>query len=277
MTAKKKPNPGASETNASAEAPPSNDNTLAPNDNEDHGEDFEVKDLADGDFEVDLHDLGISAEDIQVMKKIDARLSERLRQAQQAQAGTSNAPVATRAKGKGHELTTEELEEQLNKLKEEGLRCKAMRQSIRDRLVMMKHLRQDPKPVQQAPQPQRLRQQPILIEEQYSDEEEGEYVMPHQLRPQQGLATPLSAEFEELPCPPRFNPTILPQFDGDSDPKRFPPQVRSGHRSIRRRPGMQSQSIRPLAQGPRSALVLQPPRRPHPNMGPAPRRAHRHF
>jgi len=86
MTAKKKPNPGASETNASAEAPPSNDNTLAPNDNEDHGEDFEVKDLADGDFEVDLHDLGISAEDIQVMKKIDAHLSERLRQAQQAQA-----------------------------------------------------------------------------------------------------------------------------------------------------------------------------------------------
>jgi hypothetical protein len=39
--------------------------------------------------------------------------------------------------------------------------------------------------MQQAPQPQRLRQQPIIIEEeQYSDEEEGEYMMPHQLRPQ---------------------------------------------------------------------------------------------
>ena len=84
----------------------------------------------------------------------------------------------------------------------------------------MKPLRQDPKPMQQAPQPQRLRQQPILIEEeQYSDEEEGEYVMPHQHRPQQGLGTPFSAEFEELPWPPRFNPIILPQFDGDSDPK----------------------------------------------------------
>ena len=45
--------------------------------------------------------------------------------------------------------------------------------------------------------------------------------MPHQNRPQQGLATPLSAEFEELPWPPRFNPTILPYFDGDSDPKDF--------------------------------------------------------
>ena len=121
------------------------------------------------------------------------------------------APVETRTKGKDHELTAEELEEQLNKLKEEEFRCKAMRQAIRDRLVMMKPLCQDPRPVQQAPQPQRLRQQPVLIEgEQYLDEEKGEYVMPHQLRPQQGLATPLSADFEELQWPPRFNPAILP-------------------------------------------------------------------
>jgi len=61
-----------------------------------------------------------------------------------------------------------------------------MQQSIRDRLTMMKPPHQAPKPVQQAPQPQRLRQQPIVIEEeQYSDEEEGEYTMPHQLQPQQ--------------------------------------------------------------------------------------------
>ena len=153
MAAKKKPNPGALEPNASADAPPSTDNTLVPNDNEDHGKDFQVEDLTDGDFEVNLHDLGISAEDIQAMKRIDARLSERLHQAQQAQAGTSNAPVATRAKGKGQELTAEELEEQFNKLKEEELHYKAMRQAIRDRLIMMKPLRQDPKPMQQAPQP----------------------------------------------------------------------------------------------------------------------------
>ena len=131
MAAKKKPNPSASEPNASTEAPPSTDNALvlsnSNNTTEDHGEDLEVKELADGDFEVDLHDLGISAEDIQVMKRIDTRLSECLRRTQQAQAGTSTAPAATRAKGKGQELTAEELEEQLNKLKEQKLRCKAMR------------------------------------------------------------------------------------------------------------------------------------------------------
>jgi hypothetical protein len=221
MVAKKKPNPGTSEANASTEALPTNDNTLDTmngDNTEDNGEDLGVEDLTDGDFEVDLHDLDISAEDIQTMRRINSRLSEHLRQVQQAQqtqANTSNA-VATRAKGKVQELTAEELEEQLNKLKEEELRCKAMRQSLRDRLIMMMPLRQDPKPVQQVPQPQRLRQQPIFIEEEwYSDEEEGEYRMPHQLRPQQfhpqqDLAMPLSVEFEELPWPPRFNPTILP-------------------------------------------------------------------
>ena len=134
-----------------AEAPPSTDNTLVTmnndNNNEDQGKDFEVEDLTNRDFEVDLHDLGISAKDIQVMKRIDACLSERLRHAQQAQAGTSNAPVASRAKGKGHELTAQELKEQLDKLREEELRCKAMRQSIHDRLAMLKPPHQAPKPV----------------------------------------------------------------------------------------------------------------------------------
>ena len=67
MAAKKKPNPGASEANASTEAPPSTDNALITtnnDNNEGHGEDLEVEDLTDGDFEVDLHDLVISAEDI---------------------------------------------------------------------------------------------------------------------------------------------------------------------------------------------------------------------
>ena len=100
-----------------------------------------------------------------------------------------------------------------------------MRQAIRDRLAMLQQIQppcQVPKSTPQVPQPQRLRQHPVLIEDEpYSDEEEGEYVMPHQHHPQQGLGTPLSAEFEELPWPPRFNPTILPQFDGDSDPKNF--------------------------------------------------------
>jgi len=77
------------------------------------------------------------------MKRIDACLAERLHQAQQAQAGTSNAPAPAGAKGKGHQLTPEEIEDQLNKLKEQELRCKAMRQAIRDHLVMMQPLRQD--------------------------------------------------------------------------------------------------------------------------------------
>ena len=47
------------------------------------------------------------------------------------------------------------------------------------------------------------------------------HLRPQQLHPQQDLPTPLSVEFEELPWPPRFNPTILPQFDGDSNPKDF--------------------------------------------------------
>ena len=131
MAAKKKPNPGTSEANTSTEALPMNDNTIVAtngDNTEDNGEDLGVEDLADGDFEVDLHDLGISTEDIQTMRRIETRLSERLRQVQQAQqtqANTSNA-VATRVKGKGQELTAEELEVQLNKLKEEELRCKAM-------------------------------------------------------------------------------------------------------------------------------------------------------
>ena len=104
MAAKKKPSTGASEGNTSTDALPSTNNALVTTNknNEDQGEEFEVEDLADEDFEIDLHDLGISAEDIQVTKRIDARLSERLRHAQQAQAGMSNAPVPTRAKGKGH-------------------------------------------------------------------------------------------------------------------------------------------------------------------------------
>jgi len=83
--------------------------------------------------------LGITTEDIQAMRRIDARLTERLRHAKQAttQAGTSDAAITTRSKGKGRELTAQELEEQLNKLKEEELRYKAMRQTIRDRLAMM--------------------------------------------------------------------------------------------------------------------------------------------
>ena len=55
----------------------------------------------------------------------------------------------------------------------------------------------------------------------YSDEE-GEYRMMQQHQWNLGgLGTPLSAEFEELHWPPWFNPAILPQYDGESDPRDF--------------------------------------------------------
>ena len=140
----------------------------------------------------------------------------------------------------------------------------------------MKPLRQDPRPVQQAPHPQRLRQQPVLIREQFSDEEEGEYVMPQhlhprQFHPQEDLATPLSVEFEELPWPPRFNPTILPQFDGDSDPKDF---LLKYEAAIEASGGGVACKVKAFVL-PRTTLVLKPPGRTHPHVGPAPKRAHR--
>jgi len=92
-----------------------------------------VDDLADGEFEVKLLDMGFTSEDIQAMRRIDARLTERSRHARQAatQAGPSTAAMTTRAKGKQRALTTKELEEQLTRLKEEELRWKAMRLQIR--------------------------------------------------------------------------------------------------------------------------------------------------
>ena len=129
MAAKKKPNHAASDANASTEALPSNNNIIIAtngDNNEDHSKELEVEDLTDGGLEVDLHDLGISVEDIRAIKRIDACLAERQHQAQQAQAGTSNVPAPAGAKGKGHQLTPEEIEDQLNKLKEQELRCKAM-------------------------------------------------------------------------------------------------------------------------------------------------------
>jgi hypothetical protein len=38
----------------------------------------------------------------------------------------------------------------------------------------------------------------------------------------EGPLSPLSIELEEVPWPPHFNATILPQYDGESDPKVFP-------------------------------------------------------
>ena len=46
-----------------------------------NSEDASVDHVADGELKVELHDLGISSEDIQAMRRIEARLAERSRNA----------------------------------------------------------------------------------------------------------------------------------------------------------------------------------------------------
>jgi hypothetical protein len=40
-------------------------------------------------------------------------------------------------------------------------------------------------------------------------------------RPHSSAKTPLSEELKEVQWPRRFNPTVMPQFDGESNPKEF--------------------------------------------------------
>ena len=91
-----------------------------------------VEALADGQLEVNLLDIGVTAEDIAAMRRIDARIEEARRVQQKAlESGPSEPQVMTRAKGKQTMLTEAERQEQYNKLKEEELRCKAMQEKLR--------------------------------------------------------------------------------------------------------------------------------------------------
>ena len=217
MAAKKKTNTGTStEAKASTEARPSaNDTLVTTNNRENNSEDTSVDDLADEEFEVKLLDMGIATEDIQAMRRIDVCLKERSRHSRQAatQAGLSTTAIPTREKEKQRALTTEELEEQINKLKEEELHCNAMRQQIREHTATLQGQapRREPVPVVPlAHQPIRPRPRPIIIEEDVYSDEKGDYRMMQQQHWQNrgGPGTPLSMEFEELQWPPRFNPTI---------------------------------------------------------------------
>ena len=119
MAAKKKTNASTlTEPPASTEPPTSAANAIVPtnagnNNREDNSEDTLEDDLADGEFEVELLDMGIATEDIQATQRIDACLAERSRNARQAatQADPSTVAMTTRAKGKQRALTTEELED----------------------------------------------------------------------------------------------------------------------------------------------------------------------
>ena len=72
-------------------------------------EDITIEDIAEGQQEVDLLDLGISAEDIATMRSVDARLEEAQRAKRQAlQEETTEPQIIMRAKGKEIMLTEAE-------------------------------------------------------------------------------------------------------------------------------------------------------------------------
>jgi hypothetical protein len=146
-----------------------------------NSEDASVDHMADGEFEIGLHDLGIPSKDIEVIRRYEAW---RLCHAQQAaQAGPSNAQMTTRAKEKERALSAAEVDEQLNKLKKEELWCKAMHQWIHAKMAMLQQ-DQAPRAAPKAlaayiagvirPQPQ-----PIVVDDLYHDntdeEEDDEY------------------------------------------------------------------------------------------------------
>ena len=84
------------------EPPVSTENAIITTNNAGNSEDTSVDHLADGEFEVELHDMGIPFEDIKAMRRIEAHLAKRLRNAWQAaaQADPSAALMTTRAKEK---------------------------------------------------------------------------------------------------------------------------------------------------------------------------------
>ena len=94
-------------------------------------EDTSVETIVEGQHEVDLLDLSISAEDIAAMRRIDACL-EKVRRTQRLalEAGPSEPQMITRAKGKEVMLFEAERQEQYNKLKDEELHCKAMQKKL---------------------------------------------------------------------------------------------------------------------------------------------------
>ena len=103
-----------------------------------NSDDISVDTVTEGQHDVDLLDLGIPAEDIAAMRRIDARLEEvRRAKQQELQAGPSEPQMVTRAKGKETMLSKAERQEQYNKLKEEELHCRAMQKKLKEQRQML--------------------------------------------------------------------------------------------------------------------------------------------
>ena len=96
-----------------------------------NSDNISIDTIVEGQHEVNLLDLGISAEDIAAMRRIDARLEEVRRTQQLAlEAVMSEPQMVTRVKGKEVMISKAERQEQYNKLKEEELRCIAMQKKL---------------------------------------------------------------------------------------------------------------------------------------------------
>ena len=111
---KKKGTNGATleDTTTTAMATPSQDEAAATQANGTSSDGVSVDALADGQLEVNLLDIGVSAEDIAAMHRIDARIEEARRAQQQAlEAEPSERQMITRAKGKETMLTEAERQE----------------------------------------------------------------------------------------------------------------------------------------------------------------------
>jgi len=88
-----------------------------------NSDNISVENVAEEDYEVHLHDLAISAEDIKAMRRIEARIAKAQKTNQAAPATGPSDQVITRVKGKDLALSKAEKKEQYKRLREEELRC----------------------------------------------------------------------------------------------------------------------------------------------------------
>ena len=84
MAAKKKKGTTGTTSEDTTTTTPSQDEAAATQANRTNSDGVSVDTIADGQLEVNLLDLGVSAEDIAAMRRIDARLEEARRAQQQA-------------------------------------------------------------------------------------------------------------------------------------------------------------------------------------------------
>jgi hypothetical protein len=103
---------------------------LVPEQNQKNNEVVEVEDLANGQFEVQLEEMGVPTEDITAYRRIETKLAkERARLCQAARAAQpSTSQMQTRSKDKAPEGAEGEAMNQYRQLQEDELRCLLLQQ-----------------------------------------------------------------------------------------------------------------------------------------------------